>query len=240
MRRGSVSLLLGTSLIVLLFSTSRAAPNPLPDAAASNGVRRWFTELSDDNPSVRELARRKLLMLTRADLPGLREVVKERSPLMPAESEVLRDIVTQIYLAEDPYEGDNAHGFVGVMFDLEQDFEDLPTDGVEVRHRMPGFCASRWLEDGDVILSVGNSDLIRSHEKMTDAVKSNSAGQSITFEILRCGRLIRVPVVLDARPIELMPGDSATIASFIAKRQESANTYWEENFQPLLEDPVSK
>ncbi len=212
-------------------------PGALSDPAHSH-IREWFNGLSDDDPAIREQACRLLLTLTRRDLPLLRAVVKERQPLMPAESEALRDIVTQIYLSEETYEGDQSHGFVGVIFDVEQQFEELPIGGVEVRQRMPGFCASRYLQDGDLILSVGNPPTvaIRSHVDMTREVSRNSAGTPVTFLLLRRGRIIQLPVILDAKPSDLSPEQPSTIATFLAERQANAEKYWEAEFEPLIEE----
>jgi hypothetical protein len=243
-RKGRKLLIRGSFLAAILLglgalSSLNAADTPAAVSDSTNNhVREWFSGLSDDDPAVREQACRKLLTIRRGELPALRAAVKERRPLIPAETEVLRDIVTQVYLSEEAYDGNESVGFVGVIFDADQQFEELPTGGVEVRHRMPGFCASRFLEDGDVILSVGNppTALLHTHDEMTREVKSNSAGQRLTFLVLRRGRVLAIPVVLDAKPSELTADQPSAIATFLAERQTNAEKYWEAEFEPLIDD----
>jgi hypothetical protein len=215
-------------------SPQEPAHQRVPEAARRR-IGEWFSGLSDDDPLVREEAMRKLLTMTRQDLPALREVVKERRPLMPGEADALRVIVTHVYLSEDPYDRNEQTGFVGVLFDEEQEYDELPMGGVEVRRRLPGFCASRFLEDGDVILSVGDppSEILRSSQKMTQEIMRNSAGKRLTFLVLRRGRLMQIPVVLDAKPADLHP---AGVPIFMAERQATADQYWEAEFEALVED----
>ena len=71
---------------------------------------------------------------------------------------------------------------------------------------------------------------------MTAAVQSYPAGQRVLFKVLRRGRLIRVPVVLDARPLGLTA--ASMVVDFSATRNEEAEAYWEENFQALVYDPT--
>lgn len=210
------------------------------DAKAQNtarNLRKAFDGLSDNDPDVREAARRALLTLNRKDLPVLRDIVKQRAPLMPCESEVLRDVVTHVYLAgaNTPVE-DGSRGFVGVYFDPDQETTELSVPGVEIRHRMPGCCAYRYLEDGDVVLSVGKQPTVlavRVPREMTQAVQLYSAGETVTFEILRRGRVIQIPVVLGARPKELPSGEF--IPEFLSQRLADATGYWEQTFQPVLD-----
>src|SRR5205085_1706101 len=124
---------------------ARAADAKAPSVAKNVGAA--FSGLSDNDPVVREAARRALLTMSRKDLPVLRDVVKRNVPLMPCEAEVLRDVVTHVYLAgaNTPVE-DGSRGFVGVYFDADQETEELSVPGVEIRHRMPGCCAYRYLE----------------------------------------------------------------------------------------------
>src|SRR5258706_2159962 len=215
-------------------SPQEAARERVPDAARRR-IGEWFSGLSDDDPAVREEATRKLLTMTRQDLPALRQVIKERRPLMPAEAEPLRDIVTHVYLSEDPYDRDEATGFVGVLFDEEQEYDKLPTGGGEVRRRLPGFCAARFLEDGDVILSIGDPPamILRTSENMMQEIKRRSAGKRLTFLVLRRGRLMQIPVVLDAKPSDLLPG---TVPIFILERQATADRNWETEFEALVEE----
>jgi hypothetical protein len=216
------------------------APRPnvaAPDNPLLQNLRTTFSGLNDASPVVRERAQRKLMTLRRADLEALRAVVQERLPLTPAEAEGLRDIVTHVFLSASPYEMDPSRGFLGVVRDPEQldGFEELETGGIEVRHRIPGFCAYRYFEDGDVILSVGNAPgfEIHSFADMTHAVTSFSAGTTVPFAILRRGRIVRLAVVLDAVPKDLQP---AMVPDFLANRNKDAQDYWDAQFQPLVGD----
>lgn len=236
-----------TCALVLLAAVGIAAPRPhaaddqpakpkkLQDPKAdekAKQIRTWFLGLSSGSPTVREDSRKQLIMLTRKDLPALRDVVRSRVPLLPCESQPLRDIVTHVYLSgADLAPDDGGRGFVGVYFDLEQDSIDLSVPGVEIRHRMPGCCAYRYLEDGDVVLAIGNQT-VHAPREMTSNVIQYSPGQTVTFEIFRRGKLIHVPVVLGTRPKELANAES--IPEFLSQRLADANGYWDANFEPIL------
>src|SRR5260221_13659046 len=59
-------------------------------------ISRWFSNLSDEQPAIREGARQNLLTLRRKDLSALRTVVKSHLPLLPTEEAILRDVVTHV------------------------------------------------------------------------------------------------------------------------------------------------
>ncbi len=219
---------------------AQIAPGKAPRDAAAN-MRMWFAQLSDDSADVRDGARQKLLGISRKDLSILRDIVKQRVPLMPCESEVLRSVVTHVYLAgagtpvDDP-----STGFVGVWFDIDQNNPDPAMGGVEIRHRIPGSCASRYLEDGDVVLNIGNATPM--YRVLTDAevislVKTYNAGEMLRFEVLRRGRVLKIPLVLGARPQVLPSGEF--IPPFVSQQLADASGYWEETFQPLLDGDVA-
>jgi hypothetical protein len=216
-----------------------AAPQARPvDPKLLRHVRAAFAGLNGDSAAAREQARQILMQLRRADLDALRVVVRERLPLAPEEAEGLRDIVTHVFLSSDSYDMDASKGFLGVMSDEEQiqGFGEPQCGGVEIRRRLPGFCAYRCFEDGDVVLSVGNPPAVaelHSFTEMTLAVKSFSAGETVMFTLLRRGRVVRVPVVLDALPKDLQP---AMVPDFLANRNAEAVDYWEKNFEPLVGD----
>jgi hypothetical protein len=67
-------------------------------------------------------------------------------------------------------------------------------------------------------------------------VKGLGAGQTLTFEVLRQGRIINVSLTLDRRPSGLE--NIGFIQEFISTRAEKAETYWKKEFDPLLVDLV--
>ena len=238
-------LLLGAETVATLHAGERASSGESDKSESKDSVPasivQQFVNLSDDNPARREEARRKLMYLSRKDLPALQAVVKRRSPLSAADAEVLRDIVTQVYLAESYYANTADKGFLGVTFytpafDDDPGY-DLECGGVEIAQRLPGTCSFRSLEDGDVILEVGEGPhrvkVIRWTD-MTREIQNSRPGQTVVLTLFRRGRVVSVPIVLDAKPVGL--DVSWAIDDFIARRRAEADAYWEESFEPLLED----
>ena len=217
---------------------SKAGASDSKSGGIRQGMLRSFDQLSDDQPVVRDSARRRLMQLSRKELSTLREIVKARLPLLPSEADSLHEIVTQAYLSDDSYPTETTHGFLGVIWP-DWDMAQLDCGGVEIRYRVPGFCAYRCFEDGDVVLAIGepqDEQELHDSRQMTAAVQSYPAGQRVLFKVLRRGRLIRVPVVLDARPLGLTA--ASMVVDFSAVRNEEAEAYWEENFQALVYDPT--
>jgi hypothetical protein len=200
-------------------------------------ISRLVSDLADSRQDVRDAARQKLLALRRKDLTILRAVVQQRLPLSPAELEPLRDIVMHVYLSEESYVPDSSAGFVGVIFDPDQHESEFEGGGVEIRHRMPGFCGYRFLEDGDIVLAIGMNPRslveVHSHEEIISEVKRYSAGHTILFRLVRRGRILTVPLVLDAKPAVLNGVEA--LAAFQAERSAQAEGYWDTSFEPLFE-----
>ena len=182
----AAAIALGALILCPLRAAEKAKPDDLQKA-----ISRAVSDLADDHPDVRELARQKLLALRRRDLAALRAVVQQRLPLTPAEADPLREIVTHVYLSDESYKSDATKGFVGVIFDAEHNEIEPETGGVEILHRMPGFCASRFLQDGDVVLGIGSNPAamieVRNYKNMTDEIQRHSAGQTVLFRLLRRG-----------------------------------------------------
>ena len=113
-----------------------------------------------------------------------------------------------------------------------------PTEetGVVVSDRVPGFCAYRHLESGDVIVSIKNDRTIRMRTgiDLITTISSHAAGDSITIQVLRRGKTVDVPVTLDAYP-DVDPNDKR-LDEFRRARETAAEAYWQENFAPLLGD----
>jgi hypothetical protein len=220
----------------------RAALLSLPQgrAATAEIIRRRFAELAAPEDAVRETARADLLALRPSDLQTLLEIVKQSIPLQPSQAAVLHEIVTHVYLTGRPYPSDPDHGFLGIrMGPLDGVSDD--GDGIEVLGRIPGFIAFRQLQDGDILRSVVAdathlAAVLRSAEDVKDSVNEHRrSGDVIVFEVLRRGRLIRVPLALDARPLRVnaLGGDD-----FISSRQEDAEAFWDKEFAALIEPTI--
>ena len=108
---------------------------------------------------------------------------------------------------------------------------------MEIRHRLPGFCAFRYLEDGDVLIALETptGELpFHSSDGMMSIVRACVAGRPATFKILHHGAIRPITLILNARPLETnrVMGDTN---GFVAGRNEAAQTCWDELFAPLVE-----
>ena len=93
---------------------TQAAPQTQP-AVAAGLIKRWFDQLSDADPNLRDDATDQLMQLKRDDLPILRKVVQEALPLTPTQMEALPEIVSQVYLSGERYEVQPDAGFLGIQ-----------------------------------------------------------------------------------------------------------------------------
>jgi hypothetical protein len=218
-------------------------PTTLPTtrpASDLQSVRKLLAQLASDNFGVREAARVSLMGLERAALPTLREAVKQSLPLEPSQAVVLRDIVTQVYLAGAEFEkAEGGQGFLGVSLPSTMRVEDRGLlalgRGVAVVSRVPGFCAYRMLQNGDVLLSMTVGEVtveFNRTDDLMDSVRAVPAGQTITFDVLRQGEIVRVPITLDPRPAHLDNLD--WLREFNNRRADEVETYWSKDFAPLL------
>src|SRR5262245_26254866 len=139
-----------------------APPTSSPSAATQpvTLIQKCFDELASTEPAVRDDARITLMGLTRADLEMLRDVVQNSRPLAPAQSAVLHEIVTHVYLAHDRLmaerDGEPPQGFLGVVLDPPDGGVQPNIDGtgVYIYQCMPGYCSFRWLRSGDIITGI--------------------------------------------------------------------------------------
>jgi hypothetical protein len=225
------------SLALSSWVVAGSPPAADADRELRQSIARWVTQLADARQDVRDVARQKLLALRRKDLATLRAVVQQRLPLSPAELEPLRDIVMHVYLSEESYMADHSTGFVGVVFDEDQREVELESGAVEIRRRIPGFCGWRYLEDGDLVLAIGmnpgNLVEVRAHQEMISEVKRYAAGQTVLFRLLRRGRILTVPLILDAKPSQISGGE--ILIAFQAERAAQAEAYWDSSFEPLIQ-----
>jgi hypothetical protein len=120
-----VSACLGISSICAPAVLLRAAgpttqPSPQTQPVKAESIRRWFDQLADADPAVREDAADNLMRLKRDDLPLLRSIVKNEIPLAPNQVDLLPGIVSQIFLSGEEYEVVPGAGFMGIrMFPVD-------------------------------------------------------------------------------------------------------------------------
>jgi hypothetical protein len=212
-----------------------------PERAA---LKQWFAELDDADAPVREAARRNLMGMRREDLAAFRDIVRESLPLMPSQAAVLRQIVTHVFLAGEPYFTTRTEGFLGVKMqetsvrlpaaDGAEQF--APAVGVVIVERMPGFVGARMLLDGDVVLGVVERPDVRTlgMYEFQMVVKGVSPGTVIHFQVMRQGQVVRVPIAPDPRPVDA----DVNMQNLTYTRQRSADDFWEKVFSPVVKDGV--
>ncbi len=197
-----------------------------------------YARLADADPAVRQAAQQQLMRLTLTDLPTLREVAARHQPT-PAQVPALRQVVTGVVLASKPYDADQGRGFLGVslgVVTLEQGRQL-----VVVESRLPGFVGYRQLRDGDIFIAVTAVQRIAidSVTRLQQAILGQPAGTHLVVSVLRGGRLVDVPLTLDAvpqSPQEAAPNlapDPAQFQAMQAGRLKEAQQYWDEHFAPL-------
>ena len=236
---------IGAGLIAILFAAApvladQPATQPAPTTAPASAWPKLFSELASTDLDTRIAARRSLMQLQRSDLPALREIVAHSHPILPAQAAVLHDIVQEIYLAGDKYEVEPKKGFLGILMD-EAQRADVGAEndgnypiGIIVADRFPGFCASRSLVDGDIILGLATPFTpFRSRMDLTNAVGGSPPGTVVGLLVLRQGQIMSVTLTLDAHPAQQLVIDDNG-AMFRADRQRKFEAYWHANFKSLL------
>lgn len=220
------------------------ATQPTTRPSDQANMRKWLADLASPDASVRDAARARMMTLSRDDLPALQDLVRRSMPLAPSQAIALRQIVEEVYLADEPYEAAKNQGFLGILMDqggtIMRDFDHGDQSHVEpgviVAERIPGFCASRTLLDGDVILGTTNPRMIFTDSaSLQHAVQAMNPGETMHLEVLRNGRIVDVPLVLDPKPLDATP---ATISSFKLQRAAKFRDYWQSTFGPLLKEDV--
>jgi hypothetical protein len=207
-------------------------------------MRQWFAELDDADSAVREAARMKLMGMRRQDLPAFQKLVADSLPLMPSQAAVLRQVVTHVYLAGDEYQTASREGFLGIKMQetsvrlpAADGSEQLaPAVGVVIVERMPGFVGARMLLDGDVVLGIVERPDVRTlgMYEFLMLVKAVPPGQTIHFQVLRQGQVIRVPIAPDPRPFDA----DGMMQDLLRNRQRDADAYWEKSFGQLVKERV--
>lgn len=226
-----VNVVLIALVLALAFALGAAAPSTAPSTRPLDPVSQWLKQLADDDPDVRDAAREQLMSLDRTGLRELKRAVERNRPLAPAQALALRDIVTHVYLASEPYAEDlRGGGFMGVRMGLQS-----AGDGITVVARIPGFAAYRSLRDGDVIVAVKEwPERLDKPERLGDAVAGYRGGETIHLKVQRGGRLITVPLRLSPRPANATNADTMR-----TEQMPAADEYWQQNFAPLLEQTAS-
>jgi hypothetical protein len=221
------------------------APTTQPTTAPTdrNSISKWLVDLASSDSAVRDAAKVHLMHLSRGDLPMLEQLLRRSRPLAPAQAVVLRQIVQEAYLSGEPYVKDPTNsGFLGIAMDgvlgqqdLQQPNDNGQAPGIVVADRFAGFCASRMLRQGDVILGTAKPpQVFTTITDLQNAVRGAEPGSMIHLLILRQGQIIQIPLTLDCRPAEL--GNSPE--NFRRERAEKFDDYWHETFAPLLKDSV--
>lgn len=239
------------------FAQERAEKPAKPEAAATKPaaaadkvapVKALIEQLASDKFQTREAARVALMGVKRADLGLIREAVVRSLPLAPSQVAALRDIVTHVYLTghEYPVSEDEA-GFLGVRLPdvFNEDDRGMAAlgYGVPIVSRVPGFCAYRMLHNGDIVLGMADGadvTAFASPEALSGKVRGVPAGRTVTFVVLRQGRIIHVPITLDRRPAALENANMRPngLVDFITPRENAADEMWERDFAPLLAETL--
>lgn len=111
--------------------------------------------------------------------------------------------------------------------------------GVPIEYRIPGFCAFRSLREGDVLLGIVRPvpRRLREWSELSPTIRRFRAGETVTFEVLRQGKVLEVPITLDALP--LVATENAWMTEILPAREAAAAEYWATHFAPLVEDRAS-
>lgn len=206
-------------------------------------LRQWLDELAHHDAGVREAARIQLMGMDRDELRMFRDVVANAQPLLPAQAVALREIILQAHAAGEPYDKDHSQGFLGVELRTAQlpgeRPEDIQQSGVLIVSRLLGFCGYRMLQEGDIVLGVLDRPNARTGDfiDLSTIIRGMEAGTTIHLEVYRRGRIIRVPVTLDARPTDLARFQNLDALRSVRFRR--AYDYWRKHFAPLVEQGVS-
>jgi len=248
------------AVVVVAVSCSAVASaqttRPTPVSIETISVR--LTELGIGDSERRAAARVALLSLKREDLPALRDAVAALKPLGPAASGALRDIVVHVFLSGEAYEITPGAAFLGVQMAGEDLYFDSDADGamrrdaprpddtvklragVVISECIPGFCAYGVLVAGDVVLALPDlgRPFLAGKGDLGQTIASTPPGRRVTLRVLRLGREIDVPLVLDPRPKAAEVGVPGPFNAWMDERKNLAEEYWQTTFAPLVGEDV--
>jgi hypothetical protein len=243
--------------------TPATQPTTAPVAfTADSPIRKWFIQLSDPDPKVRDQAKFELMGMASADLARLKQLVIDSRPISPTQSAALRDIVVQSFLASDEYKVATAQGvvqtdasgtigpfFLGILWATGMDVESEARLGVSVDERLPGFPSYRFLRTGDMILGVYLDPTapllqlpnVETHNRLAliQAISNAPTVQDIVLEVLRDGQTLKIAVKMAPRPLEVEGNGIDPIRAFNAARLNRAEEYWNRNFAAMVQATAS-
>jgi hypothetical protein len=202
-------------------------------------MKKAFADLASPDGQARDEAFVWLMGLNPSDLPALRNLARQSSPLAPEQWMALPQIVMHVYLTGETFDAVPDKGFLGIFLPSPM---SEPGDCVIVASCMPGFIGERMLRAGDVILGVLEhpTPQFRKAGDLTEAMAAFKAGDTVRLQVLRGGQILLVAARLDPRPVEAEEGNRTIIDPFNAARRARAEQYWQEQFADLLESPQAQ
>jgi hypothetical protein len=146
---------------------------------------------------------------------------------------------------------------VRVADDRDPNAPVLPRSGAPIGERVPGFCGYEAFRAGDIVTSLSfkldrtqripaDNDAVETMETSRDLetwttlsliIMTIPANTEVTFDVLRNGSLIKVPVRLSPRPVSA--SNLATFMQDVEARTQKAAEYWNEHFAPLVTRTLS-
>jgi hypothetical protein len=197
-------------------------------------VRQWLAGLADADPAVRETSRLGLMRLKADELPILHDEVVALGTVDPGQAQALPDIVRHVHLKGTDYDKVPS-GFLGLSWPAS--LPPLDQTGVVVEGRLPGFDVYGVLETGDVILAIGNPGApVRTHQDLTEPIRMLPPGTELAMTIRRGVEEMQVEVMLGSRP--RVADDPTETEKWQADRLKDADTYWDQEFAPLVDPAV--
>ncbi len=240
-----------TSAVLLLTAAATTAPSttgPATAPAVDPPIARWFDQLADPDPAVRDAAAERLSGLPADALPRLLAVARAARPVAPAQAAALYEIVRQAFLAGLPYDTAGTPKYIlgqSWPFELRQG----ERVGVPVVNRWPGLPARRVLRDGDLILGL-YADLDAPPDRPADvptpgpaelieAMQACPTQPRLALRVLRAGRPVRVTATMVVEPVQTADRVPTEVAAFLDERQRRADDYWQHTFAPVLCPPAA-
>ncbi len=208
-------------------------------------ITEQVVQLRSASPSDRTQARRQLMEIGYEQLPELRYVITHMSDLHPSQTDPVYDVVQHVFIRDRLMKLPRAKGaMLGISLQKSVMLrESVSTErsiynfGVEFDLR-PGQIANRYLEEGDLILAVGQSPYLSATPSTTDLIdriSKCSAGQHLTLLIQRGPARMHVEIPLDPRFAEMDSSDSQFFSTY-SQATEDAERYWNQYFANLFEN----
>ena len=147
---------------------------------------------------------------------------------------------------------------VRVADDRDPNAPVLARSGAPIGERLPGFCGFEAFRPSDVVTAVtfkldrrqgipAGDDSVPTVETSRDLetwtslsmiIMTIPANTLVTFDVLRNGALIKVPVRLSPRPVTA--SNLATFMPTVEERAKKASDYWNLHFAPLVPQSLSR